>query len=117
TAYGEFEINGTKDSKLAKFFQNLAGRRSYFDEAVNSAATLSLNASVQLDELRRKPFIQMFSSAVEIINDSLKSAGQTTTADQTAPFFESLRNTAEDGHLDMFVQLSGEKPGEYRLLG
>lgn len=118
TAYGELEINGTKDSGLARFFQNLAGRRSYFEAAADTAATFSLNVSVQLDEKRRRPFVELFSVAPGFVADGLKNAGKTTEGIGPAEgFFESLRNTAEDGHLDLIVQLSGEKLGEYSLFG
>ncbi len=118
TGFIELELNGTKDSGLVKFCQTLAGRRSYFDPLVNEASTLTLNASVQLDEKRRKPFVELFSQASTVIADGLKEKGKPeASVAQTQPFFESLANTAKEGHLDLFVQLSGTEPGEYRVLG
>lgn len=118
TAFGELEINGTKDSGLARFFQDLAGRRSYFEAAADSAATFSLNVSMQLDEKRRRPFVELFSVAPGFVADGLKNAGKSEeSAEPTEGFFESLRNTAEDGHLDLLVQLSGETLGDYTIVG
>lgn len=118
TGYIELELNGTKDSGLVKFCQTLAGRRSYFDPLVNEAATFTLNTSVQLDEKRRKPFVEAFSQATNVIADGLKEKGKPdATVSQARPFFESLANTAKEGHLDMFVQLSGTEPREYRVVG
>ena len=118
TAYGELEISGTKDSKLSRFFQDLAGRRSYFDPVLNDSATFTLSTSVQLDEKRREPFAVIFSSAVELVSEGLKNTPHAGSVQpKTAAFFETLRNTAADGHMDLFVQLAGEAAGEYRLLG
>jgi len=118
TGFIELEMNGTKDSGLSKFFGSLAGRRSYFDAAVQQSATLSVNASIQLDEKRRAPFIEMFKSATGLIETELEKNGQKgASAAQASPFFSSLLKTAENGHLDWFLQISGEEPFDYRMLG
>lgn len=118
TGFIELEMNGTKDSGLSKFFGSLAGRRSYFDPVVQDSATLSVNASIQLDEKRRAPFIEMFKSATGLIETELEKQGQKgASAAQASPFFYSLLKTAENGHLDWFLQISGEEPFDYRMLG
>lgn len=114
----EFEIQGAKDSGLARFCRDLAGRRSYFEPVINQAATFSINTSLQLDEKRRKPFISLFGSATEIVAAGLKEKGKPeSAADPIRGFFQSLRSTAEAGHLDLFAQLSGTEPFDYRFLG
>ncbi len=118
TSHLELEINGTKDSGLAKFCENLGGRRSYFEQAVNTDATFTFNLSLQLDEKRRKPLIETFRSATEAIAEALRSQGKSdATAAQTSPFFQQFQRTAEEGHLDFFLQLAGGEPGEYHFLG
>lgn len=118
TGYLEIELNGTKTSGLAEFFQRLAGRRSYFAPAVNEASTLTINTSVQLDEKRRKPFVEAFATGVENVKFALRTAGKPDdSAERLAPFFQSLQNTAEEGRLDLFLQLGGTELGDYRLVG
>ncbi|MBI1348214.1 hypothetical protein GC163_18220 [bacterium] len=118
TGYVELELNGTKDSGLSKFFGELAGRRSYFDAAVEQSATLSVNTSVQLDEKRRAPFVEMFRLATTIIEAELTKRGENAASTaQIAPFFSSLLQSAQIGHLDLFLQISGEEALDYRMLG
>lgn len=118
TGFVELEVNGTRDSGLSKFFGSLAGRRSYFEPAVQQAATLSVNASIQLDEKRRAPFVEMFKSATGLLETELEKQGQTdASAAPVSPFFTSLLKSAENGHLDWFLQISGEEPFDYRMLG
>lgn len=118
TSYVEIELKSRKDSGLAKFCQDLAGRRTYFDNLLDQSSTLSVSTSVQLDEKRRKPLVELFRLATTLIAEGLKKelAGGGSIA-EIQPFFQSLQNTAEDGHLDFFYQLTGSEPFESRILG
>jgi hypothetical protein len=119
TAAIELEVNGTRDSGLAKFFQDQAGRRSYFSPVVDEAATFTMNLSWQLDKKQRKVFTELFTLAPEIIDADMKREGNTTAGALTElqPLSRSLLTTAEDGHFDLFAQLSGLEPFDYRLIG
>jgi hypothetical protein len=114
----EVDLSGTRDSGLAKFFQDQAGRRSYFAPVVDEAATMTMNLSWQLDKKQRKVFTELFTLAPEMIDEENRKSGGTggaLTAFQ--PVFKSLLTTAEDGHFDMFAQISGTEPLDYRIIG
>jgi hypothetical protein len=114
----ELDISGTRDSGLAKFFQDMAGRRSYFTPVLDEAAAFTMSASWQLDPKQRKVFTELFTLAPELIDEENRKSGGTggaLTAFQ--PLFRAFLTTAEDGHLDMFMQLTGAEPLDYRMLG
>ncbi|MDZ4687436.1 MAG: hypothetical protein SH850_20380 [Planctomycetaceae bacterium] len=114
----ELEISGTRDSGLAKFFQDQAGRRSYFTPVVDEAAALTMNMSWQLDKKQRKVFTELFTLAPEMIDEeNRKSGGAGGALTAFQPLFRTLLATAEDGHFDMFAQLSGSEPMDYRIIG
>ncbi len=113
----ELELNGTKDSKLAKFFQDMEGRRSLFTPVLDDAATMTFNMSWQMDPKQRKIFTELFTFAPQLADDAAKKNDQPAALDALQPFFKSLLNTAEQGHFDFFVQLSGNEPLDYRFVG
>lgn len=113
----ELEVNGTRDSGLAKFFQDQAGRRSYFAPVVDEAATITMNMSWQLDKKQRKVFTELFTLAPEMIDEETKKAGGNGALSAFQPLFRAFLTTAEDGHLDMFAQLSGTEPLDYHVIG
>lgn len=113
----ELELNGTKDSKLAKFFQDMEGRRSLFTPVLDDAATLTFNMSWQMDAKQRKVFTELFTFAPQLADDAAKKNDQPAAYDAMQPFCKTLLNTAEQGHFDFFVQLSGNEPLDYRVVG
>ncbi|HET6426428.1 MAG TPA: hypothetical protein VFG20_22235 [Planctomycetaceae bacterium] len=112
----EIELNGSKDSKLAKFFQDMEGRRSLFTPVLENPATMTFNMSWQMDAKQRKVFTELFTAAPELADDAAKKNDQPAALDALQPFFKTLLNTAELGHFDFFVQLSGEEPLDYRFI-
>lgn len=113
----EFELNGTKDSKLAKFFQDMEGRRSLFTPVLDDAATMTFNMSWQMDAKQRKVFTELFKLGPQLADDAAKKNDQPAPLDALEPFSKTLLNTAEQGHFDFFVQLSGDEPLDYRFVG
>ncbi len=113
----DIEIAGSKDSKLAKLFQNMAGKRTYFGNLVANPSTFTMSVSWLLDEQQRKLFITYFEAAQR---DLAKSAVQDAAADLgkiVDPIFKTLMTTADVGHLDAIAQLTGTEQGGFVLLG
>ncbi len=113
----ELELNGSKDSKLAKFFQDMEGRRSLFTPVLDDAATMTFNMSWQMDPKQKKVFTELFTFAPELADEAAKKNDQPAAYEALQPFFKTLLNTAEQGHFDFFVQLSGDEPLDYRFIG
>ncbi len=112
----ELELNGTKDSKLAKFFQDMEGRRSLFTPVLDNAATMTFNMSWQMDPKQRKVFTELFTFAPQLADDAATKNDQPAALDALQPFCKTLLNTAEQGHFDFFVQLSGNEPLDHRFV-
>ncbi len=117
TGVVEVELNGTKDSKLAKYFQDMEGRRSLFAPLLSNPATFTMNASWQLDPKQRKVFTEMFTLGPELIETQAQKDGQATSTAVMQPIFKTFLSTAENGHFDFFVQLAGEEAFDYALSG
>jgi len=116
-AYIDFEIAGTSDSKLAKFFQDMAGKRTYFGNLIQNPATLTMSVSWLLDAKQRGLFTQFFEVAKKEIADRADKEGVANVAPIIDPIFKALLASAETGHIDGFVQIVGDEPGRYAMIG
>ena len=116
-AYIDFEIAGTSDSKLAKFFQDMAGKRTYFGNLIQNPATLTMSVSWLLDTKQRGLFTQFFEVAKKEIADRADKDGVANLAPVIDPIFKALLASAEAGHIDGFVQIVGDEPGRYAMIG
>ena len=113
----DIELAGTSDSKLAKLFQNMAGKRTYFGNLLTNAATFTMSVSWQLEELQRKLLVTYFEAAQR---DLIKQTDQDHSTDLgkiVDPLFKTLMSSADIGHLDAFAQLTGSEEGGYVLSG
>ena len=113
----DIEIAGTGDSKLAKLFQNMTGKRTYFGNLLVNPATFTMSSSWQLDESQRKLLGTYFEAAER---DLTKNADKETGADLAkivAPLFKTLQTSADVGHLDAFAQLTGSDQESFVLTG
>jgi hypothetical protein len=113
----EFEIAGTSDSKLAKFFQDMAGKRTYFGNLLMNPSTVTMSVSWLLNNKQRPLFVKFFEAAQKDITDQSAKSGETGVAPLIDPLFKALLATAEGGHFDGFLQLTGNEPGKYAFLG
>ncbi len=116
-AYIDFEIAGTSDSKLAKFFQDMAGKRTYFGNLIQNPATLTMSVSWLLDAKQRGMFTQFFEAAKKEIAERADKDGVANVAPLIDPIFKALLASAEGGHIDGFVQIVGNEPGRYAMIG
>ncbi len=116
-AYIDFEIAGTSDSKLAKFFQDMAGKRTYFGNLLQNPATLTMSVSWLLDAKQRGMFAQFFEVAKKEIAERADKEGVANVAPVLDPIFKALLASAEAGHIDGFVQIVGNEPGRYAMIG
>ena len=117
SAYIDFEIAGTSDSKLAKFFQDMAGKRTYFGNLLQNPATLTMSVSWLLDAKQRGLFTQFFEVAKKEIAERADKEGVANVAPMIDPIFKALLASAEAGHIDGFVQIVGNEPGRYAMIG
>jgi hypothetical protein len=129
----ELELNGTRDSKLAQFFQDIGSRRSQFTPLLGDVATMTISASWVLDEKQRQPFVDLFTylpAAIDEDRQMRAERNEPRREDQfleelvgsseglavVQPLMQALLSSAQEGHLDFFAQLGGEEPGQYHLL-
>lgn len=114
----EVELSGSKDSTLAKMFQDMAGRRTYFAPLVDTPATLTVSLSWQLDQKQRRILTELFNILPEELPREIEKGGFSATQAKEAlyPICNTLLNTAEQGHLDFFFQIAGDQPQAYSML-
>ena len=114
----EFEIAGTRDSKFAKMFQKMSGKKTAFGNLLNNPATLTTSVSILFEENQRKLFSKYFEVLQkETIARFDDEEDRIDFQKITEPLFKALLTTCDVGHLDAFAQLTGTGKGEFTLLG
>lgn len=113
----DVEVAGSSDSKLAKFFQGMVGKKSLFSNLLQQPSMMTMAFSWQFDEKQRKTFTELFTFAPEEIDRQASKDGVEGTKEVLAPLFETFLHSAETGHLDGFMQLNGDGPGTFTMLG
>ena len=117
-AHIDFEVSGTRDSKLAKLFQNMAGKRTYFGNLLANPSTFTMSVSWLLEEKQRKLFVSYFEAAQkDLAGKALTKDEMSSLAKIADPIFKTLMTTADVGHLDAIAQLTGTEQGEFTLIG
>ena len=118
SAFIELDVAGTRDSKLAKFFQKMTGKRSFFGNLLGRPATVTTSLSLQLDQNQRKLVAAYINAlrkdSLAKFDDEIEKSDFLKIAD---PLFKNLQQTAETGHLDLFAQLLGTERGQFTILG
>ncbi len=115
-AYVDLEVAGTGDSKLAKFFQGMVGKRTYFGNLLTNPSTFTMSVSYLFEEKQRKLIVTYFEAALRDLGKDSHRDDVTEFVKIVDPIFRTLMTTAEVGHLDAIAQLTGETQGEFGLV-
>lgn len=116
-AHIDLEISGTRDSKLAKVFQNMAGKRTYFGNLMDTPSTFTASVSWLMEEKQRKLFVTYFETAQRDFGVKNTQGEVPELATIVDPIFKTLMKTADVGHLDAIAQLTGTEQGAFALIG
>jgi len=112
----DFEIAGTSDSKLAKFFQDMAGKQTYFGNLLTNPSTFTMSASVLLTDKQRPLLTSFFDAAKKDIGKQAEKNNNAGASKVIDPIFKVLTASADAGHLDAVAQLVGNEPGKFALI-
>ena len=115
-AHIEFDIAGTSDSKLAKLFQNMAGKRTYFGNLITNPSTFTMSVSWLMEEKQRKLFVTYFEAAQRDLLKNASSEDAEKLSKILDPVFKTLMSTADVGHVDAFAQLTGMEQENFVLM-
>ncbi len=112
----DFEIAGTSDSKLAKFFQDMSGKRTYFGNLLTNPSTFTMSASWLLTDKQRPLLTSFFDAARKDIGQQAEKNNNAGANKIIDPIFKVLTASAEAGHIDAIAQLVGNEPGKFALV-
>lgn len=112
----DVEIAGTSDSKLAKFFQDMAGKRTYFGNLLQNPSTFTMSASWILSDKQRPLLASFFEAARKDISKETEKNSIAGVSKIIDPIFKVFMATADAGHVDLVAQLVGTEPGQFALI-
>lgn len=111
----ELSLDAQDDSSLSEFLIGIGGRHSYFSNAIDDKAPLTFSTSWGLDDSMKEMVMEIMSVAEsEIVADMKDDEGDPTPIGK---IFESLRETAEAGQVDLFSQFFIYPGGQFVLIG
>lgn len=109
----EFDIAGAPDSKLAKYFQDISGKRSAFANLLDHPSTLTIAGSSMFDQKQRTMLGEFFDAAEQDLAARAASNNVERLLEVTGPLFKVFRAAVENGHFDAIFQMTGEEPEKY----
>lgn len=112
----DFEIAGSSDSKLAKFFQDMAGKRTHFGNLLQNPSTFTLSASWLLSDKQRPLMANFFEAAKKDLTEAATKQNIEGVGKVTDPLFKAFMATSDAGHMDLVAQLVGTEPGQFALI-
>ena len=117
TAALEAELEVTPDSQFAEYLQDIAGRPSQFDNLLNDEAPFAFSTSWSMAKPGKKVFneiVNSIESEMSKVDSAEADSSGLTPVKRLASVF---RDTAEGGHLDLFVQMRQEEADAFVLVG
>jgi hypothetical protein len=112
----EFNLQATPDSAFAKVMQESAGRTSFFAPIQkDSDKPFTAAISTLMNPREKKATVEMLEGARLEMNRLLTD--QKLDPLSGDGLMDVLVATAEEGHLDAFVQIAVPKPGQYVVTG
>jgi len=122
-AYLDLTVRAAPDSDFAAQLLEATGTPSYFHAAIDETVPMSLSYSANLAEADRKTFLTMVKFGEPEVNRGVAELPADTLPEDVPQLetirslFSSLQATIKAGHLDGFVQMFGEPPEKFVLLG
>ena len=111
----EVMIEAKENSVLAQYLKSVNRKRSYFAQVVEDNSPMSLSVSWTLDKNDQKIMRQTLEGIeLEIIADEDTPSGILIAAPR---LLDSLRETVDAGHLDMFMQFFGQPGEKFNMIG
>jgi hypothetical protein len=118
-AFSEIVITADPKSEYAKILNELGSSRSQFTSLLSTPASLTTSASLKLDKNARAFLKELLSvSQGQLVKELAKP--ETSDDEKKSPItelFDSVQATVTDGKLDFVVQLLGDPPGPFTLVG
>ncbi|MDB5392066.1 MAG: hypothetical protein JWM11_7712 [Planctomycetaceae bacterium] len=118
-AYAEIVITADPKSEYAKLLNELGASRSQFTSLLATPASMTASASLKIDKNGRNFLKELLTVAQgELVKDLAKPKdSEEAKASPIAELFQSIQTTVTDGKLDFIVQLLGDPPGPFTLVG
>lgn len=118
-AYAEIVITADPKSEYAKLLNELGTSRSQFSSLLSNPSSMTLSAALKVDKNGRNFLKELTSVAQgEVINGLVKPANPEDAKDSPiTQLFESIQTSVTEGKLDMVVQVLGDPPGPFTLVG
>lgn len=118
-AFAEIVITADPKSEYAKLLNELGSSRSQFTSLLVTPASMTMSASLKIDKNGRNFLKELLSVAQ---GELVKELAQPKNAEEEkaspiAELFQSIQTTVTDGKLDFIVQLLGDPPGPFTLVG
>ena len=113
----EIEVAGNRDSKLARFFQAMSGKKTQFGSVVSKPAVATVAVSLSIEEKLRANFVKLFEAVHRDYMQKLDEDDQPEFQKLSLPILKAVVSAAELGHVDGFAQLTGSGDGGYAVVG
>lgn len=115
----EVVTTATPGSEYAAYFGELKGARSRFASLLNTQNPMSMSMSWKLDKPSRRSLRKSLAVAQKemLKNLAIDDANASAEDHPIRQLISVLDSTVAEGHLDMLVQMVGDPPGPYSLVG